>query len=385
MHLIPLIQDLAVILAVGGLAAFIFQRMKQPLVLGYLVSGIIVGPNTPPFSWVTDLPGIQTWSELGMIFMMFGLGLEFGLKKLLRVGVTPAVTGPFEAIFMMGAGYIFGKFAGWSSMDCLFLGGILSVSSTAIIIKALNEMKLKSERFAELVFGILVVEDLMGILILVFLSGLGEGKGTSGSELLWVTAKLFFILCAWFAVGQIIIVRFANYVGRKSNDETLTVLSLGLCLSSVVLASYFHYSAALGAFMMGSILAGTSIVEKIEKLMSPLRDVFGAIFFVSVGMLLNPKDLATYWLPIVLISILTIVGKVASTAFGSWITGQPKEVSVKAGLAMGQIGEFSFIIAALGLSLGVMSPFLYPIAVSVSVITTFTTPYLIQFSRRIVS
>lgn len=382
MHIIPLIRDLAVILGIGGLAALLFQRMKQPVVLGYLVCGILVGPNTPPFSWVTDIEGIHIWSELGVIFLMFGLGLEFGLKKLLRVGLTPAVTGPFEALFMMGLGFLSGKLAGWSSIDSLFLGGILAISSTAIIIKALDEMKLKKERFAEVVFGILVVEDLVGILLLVFLTGLGTGKGMSGLDLLWVILKLFLVVSAWFVGGYFLLTRFVNYVGRKSNDETLTLLSLGLCLSLVVLAIQFHYSAALGAFVMGSILAGSSEVERIERLITPLRNVFAAVFFVSVGMLLNPRDLVEYWKPIVLISALTIVGKIVSTAFGSWITGQTKEVSVKAGFAMAQIGEFSFIIAALGLSLGVMSPFLYPIAVSVSVITTFATPYLIQLSRR---
>jgi CPA2 family monovalent cation:H+ antiporter-2 len=381
--MIPLIRDLAVILGIGGLAALLFQRLKQPVVLGYLVCGFLLGPNTPPFSWITDVQGVQIWSELGVIFLMFGLGLEFGPKRLLQVGLTPAVAGPFEALFMLAAGFACGKVAGWSNVDSIFLGGILAISSTAIIIKALNEMKLKQQRFAELVFGILVVEDLMGILILVFLSGIGESRGVSGIEMAGVVGKLFLVVGSWFLVGHFLIARFVGYVGRKSNDETLTLLSLGLCLGLVVLATWLHYSAALGAFVMGSILAGSSEVKRIERLMEPLRDVFASVFFVSIGMLLNPADLVAQWRIIMAVTVITIAGKIFSTAFGAWITGQSRSDSLKAGFAMAQIGEFSFIIAGLGLSLGVMSSFLYPVAVSVSVLTTFATPYLIRVSQKI--
>jgi CPA2 family monovalent cation:H+ antiporter-2 len=389
MHLPPLIRDLAVILGVAGLSSLLFKRLKQPVVLGYLVAGLVVGPHTPPFSWVTDPEGISTWSELGVIFLMFSLGLEFSFGRLLKLGRAPLITGPLEAILMSLLGAGLGWLMGWSAMDCVFLGAILAVSSTAIIIKSIEEMGLKRERFAELVFGVLVVEDLVGILMLVALAGLGGPGGAGGAaggegwvaSLAWMIGKLALLLGGCLLAGHFAVTRLVAYVARRAGDEALLLVSLSLGLGLVALAVYLRFSSALGAFVMGSVLAGSGESHRIEQLVKPLRDVFAAVFFVSVGMLLDPSDLVVHWRPIALVSGATVVGKVASTWLGARLSGQPNAVAVQAGASMAQIGEFSFIIATLGLSLRVMSPFLYPVAVCVSVVTTFLTPYLIRGGR----
>jgi CPA2 family monovalent cation:H+ antiporter-2 len=381
MHLFPLIQDLAVILGLASLVSLISQRIKQPIVLGYLVAGIIAGPFTPPFSLILDTEGVKTWAELGVIFLMFGLGLEFNFKKLAGVGLTAVVTGPFEAFFMLGLGFTIGKLAGWSSINSVFLGAILSISSTTIIIKALEELQLKKERFAQLIFGVLVVEDLVGILTLVALSTLGSQDGISGGALAGAAAKLVLVVSAWIIAGMLTVPRLINYVGRRTTDETLTILALSLCLGLVVFASHFRYSSALGAFLMGSIIGESREAHRIEALIQPIRNLFAAVFFVSIGMLLNPADILANWKMIAIVTLATIAGKVISTTLGALLTGQSLETSIQVGFGLAQIGEFSFIIAGLGLSLGVMDPALYSIAVSVSVITTFTTPYLIRMSK----
>jgi CPA2 family monovalent cation:H+ antiporter-2 len=385
MHFPSIIQDLAVILGAAALASILFQKIKQPVVLGYLLAGLVIGPHTPPFSLVVDEAGIRVWSELGVIFLMFSLGLEFSFKKLLSVGKTAAVTGPFEAVFMLALGFVAGQLVGLSSIDSIFLGAILSISSTTIIIKALDELKLKKERSSQLIFGILVVEDLAGILILVALSTFASSGGQSVSipQLLLEAAKLIGIVASWIAIGSWILPRLSAWVGRRFGNEALVLLALSLCLFLVTLSAYFHYSVALGAFVMGAILGESDVVHEIEKLLQPIRDVFGAIFFVSIGMLLNPSDIQTYWKLILLVTALTIGGKFISTFIGAKLTGQSKENSIKAGLSLAQIGEFSFIIAGLGLDLKVMSGYLYPVAVATSVITTFTTPYMIRFAQQI--
>jgi CPA2 family monovalent cation:H+ antiporter-2 len=385
MHFPSIIQDLAVILGAAALASILFQKIKQPVVLGYLLAGLVIGPHTPPFSLVVDEAGIRVWSELGVIFLMFSLGLEFSFRKLLSVGKTAALTGPFEAIFMLALGFASGKLIGLSSTDSIFLGAILSISSTTIIIKALEELKIKRERSSQLIFGILVVEDLAGILILVALSTFASsgGESVSVTHLLLEAAKLLGIVASWIAIGSWLLPRLAAWVSKRFGNEALVLLALSLCLFLVSLSAYFHYSVALGAFVMGAILGESSVVHEIEKLLQPIRDVFGAIFFVSIGMLLNPTDLQTYWKMILLVTLLTIGGKFVSTYIGARVTGQSQENSLKAGLSLAQIGEFSFIIAGLGLDLGVMSRYLYPVAVATSVITTFTTPYMIRFANRI--
>ena len=318
-----------------------------------------------------------------MILLMFNLGLEFSFTKLLSVGRTAVITGPFEAGFMLALGYFVGRGIGWNSTDSIFLGAILSISSTAIIIKALEELGLKKERFAELIFGVLVIEDLVGILILVALTLLAKPNELTGTALLWESFRLFLILASWIALGLLIVPRLINYIGKRSNDETLTLASLSLCLGLVVVSAYFHYSIALGAFVMGSLVAESSELHRIEKLILPIRHAFAAIFFISTGMLLNPVEIVAHWKIILLVTALTVFGKIFSTTLGSLLSGQKLPTSVRIGFGLAQIGEFSFIIGQLGLSLGIMKPVLYTIAVSVSVITTFVTPYLIRMSKQV--
>jgi CPA2 family monovalent cation:H+ antiporter-2 len=385
MHFPSIIQDLAIILGAAALASILFQKIRQPVVLGYLLAGLFIGPHTPPFSFIEDEAGIRIWSELGVIFLMFSLGLEFSFKKLLSVGKSAALTGPFEAFFMLALGFGAGKILGLSSTDSIFLGAILAISSTTIIIKALEELGLKKEPSSQLIFGILVVEDLAGILILVALSTFASsgGQGFSVTHLLIEAAKLIGIVISWIAIGSWTLPRLTAWIGKHFGNEALILASLSLCLFLVSLSAYFHYSVALGAFVMGAILGESSVVHQIEDLLHPIRDVFAAVFFVSIGMLLNPADLRTHWKMILLVTALTIGGKFISTAIGTRITGQSQDNSLKAGLSLAQIGEFSFIIAGLGLDLGVMSRFLYPVAVATSVITTFTTPYLIRLANRL--
>lgn len=381
MHLPTQISDLAIILGVAAVVTFLFQKIRQPLVLGYIVAGVIVGPYTPTGIAVSDLENVKVWAELGVIFLMFSLGLEFTFHKLVRVGVTAAGTSVVEVVLMMLFGWGTGRVLGWSPIDSLFLGGILSISSTTIIIKAFEELGVKTRRYAEIVFGILVVEDLVAILLLVALSTVAVTQSFLSMELLYSAMKLVLIVGSWFLLGYFLIPSFLRYAGKLMANENLTVLSTGLCLALVVVATHFHYSAALGAFIMGSILAETSEIGRIETLIHPLKDLFAAVFFVSVGMLVDPNALLSNIGPILLITFVTIFGKIFSTTAGALLTGQPLRRSVQIGFSLAQIGEFSFIIATLGSSLKVTSDFLYPIAVTVSVITTFTTPYLVKFSE----
>lgn len=380
MHLAPLIRDLAVILGVAGLVSLIFERIRQPLVLGYIIAGIVIGPHTPPFQLVTDLPSIHTWAELGVIFLMFSLGLEFSFRKLARVGGSAALTAGAEVLFFLPAGYGVGRALGWNTTDSLFLGSMLSISSTTIIIKALDDLKLKTHRFAELIFAILIVEDLIAILLLVALSTGATGGGFSALTLLGSALKLVLVVGGWFLAGYFVVPRFMKHVG--GNDELLIILSLGLCLTLVVFANHFNYSTALGAFIMGSILAETPLLHRIEAGVGSLKHVFGAVFFVSIGMLIDPGVLWAYKGTILLLCLFTVAGKIVSTSFGALLSGQSLKNSVQVGFGLAQIGEFSFIIAGLGTTLGVTSDFLYPIGVAVSLATTFTTPYFIQGSSR---
>lgn len=380
MHLPPLIVDLAIILAVAGLMSFVFQKLKQPVVLGYILAGVIVGPYTPPFQLVRDLPSIQTLAELGVIFLMFTLGLEFSFRKLLSVGFTAGIAATLEVVFFLFVGYGIGIALGWSKMDSIFLGAMLSISSTTIIIKALDDLKLKSSRFAGLIFGILIVEDLFAILLLVGLSTIATTNEFSVMSLASTSLNLLVVVGSWFIVGYLIVPRVISYVGKKGNAEMLTLVSTGLCLSLVVIAVSFGYSAALGAFIMGSILAETKLIHEIETLMAPLKDIFGAIFFVSIGLMINPHIIWEYKEAIAILCVVTIFGKIFITSSGALISGQNFKNSLQVGMGLAQIGEFSFIIAGLGVSLKATSEKLYPIGVAVSLITTFTTPYLIQYS-----
>lgn len=380
-HLPVLIADLGLILAAGGITTLIFKRIKQPLVLGYILAGLLVGPHFKFVPTVSDQANITIWAEIGVIFLLFSLGLEFSFKKLVKVGGSSSITALVEIIGMSVIGFIAGYLMGWKTMDSIFLGAVLSVSSTTIIIRAFDELGVKHKKFANLVFGALIVEDLAAILIMVMLTTIAVSQQFAGVEMLTSILKLSFFLILWFLGGIFIIPTFLKLTKKLMNDETLLVVSLALCLTMVLLAVKVGFSPALGAFIMGSILAETTQAEKIEHLTKSVKDLFGVIFFVSVGMLIDPNILIQYWKPVLIITAITIIGKLITTGGGAMLSGQPLKTSVQTGMSLTQIGEFSFIIATLGLSLKVTSDFLYPITVAVSAITTFTTPYLIKHSE----
>lgn len=380
-HLPNLITDLALILAAAAVTTLIFKKLKQPLVLGYLIAGILVGPYFELFPTVKEKGNIEVWAEIGVIFLLFSLGLEFSFKKLMKVGGSASITALVEVVVMLGLGYGTGKLLGWNTMDSIFLGGVLSISSTTIIIRAFEELGVKGQKFAGLVFGILVVEDLVAIVLLVLLSTVAVSQQFAGQEMLISVIKLVFFLILWFIGGIFFIPTLLKRTKSLMSEETMLVTSLALCLLMVVLATQVGFSAALGAFIMGSILAETTQAEKIEHLVKSVKDLFGAVFFVSVGMLIDPKMLQEYFGPVILITVITIIGKTLSTTLGAVLSGQPLKSSVQAGMSLAQIGEFSFIIATLGLTLKVTSDFLYPIAVAVSAVSTFTTPYMIKVAE----
>ncbi len=376
-HLPTIIIDLAMILLVAGVTTILFKKLNQPLVLGYIIAGFITGPHFAFFPTVSDATNIQVWSEIGVIFLLFALGLEFSFYKLKSVGNTAFIATAVEIGGMLGMGYLCGTALGWSHMDSIFLGGMLAMSSTTIIIKAFEDLKLKGKRFTEMVFGILIVEDIAGIIMMVMLSTLAAA-GISTLELAMGVGRLAFFLTLWFVMGMYLIPTFFKKAKDLMNDETLIVASIGLCLGMVVLATHMGFSAALGAFIMGSLIAEAPNAEHIEHLVKPVKDLFGAVFFVSVGMLVDPSLLLQYWFPILVLVLVTIVGKLIFSTGGVLAAGQNLNISMHCGFSLAQIGEFSFIIASLGMSLGVISDFLYPIIVAVSVVTTFTTPFFIM-------
>ena len=379
-HIPQLIIDLAVILGVAAVVTYVFRKINQPVVLGYIVAGIIVGPYTHPFFSIVDVNSLKTLAELGVIFLMFALGLEFSFRRLTKVGVSAAGTAIIQILFMISIGLLTAKLLGWSNMDSIFLGCMIAISSTTIIIKAFEELGLKNKRFAELVFGILIVEDLAAILMLVALTNISLTSSFNGLELLIASGKLAVVVGAWFLIGMFLVPRFVRKVGQQKNNEMLVVVAIGLCLGLVALAAYFNYSVALGAFIMGSIIAESPEAKHIEHLVQPLKDLFGAVFFVSVGMLLDPTAIINNFTAIIIISAVIIIGKMSSVTIGSIFTGQRITVAVQSGFSLAQIGEFSFIIATLGISFKVIDTKLYPIIVTASTITTFTTPYLIKYS-----
>jgi CPA2 family monovalent cation:H+ antiporter-2 len=380
MHFPALIQDLAVILGVAAVVTFVFRLIRQPVVLGYIIAGVIVGPHTPAVFSVSDTANIKVWAELGVVFLMFGLGLEFSFRRLTKVGVSAGITATIQIVAMMGLGIVAGNALGFTKMDAVFIGCMISISSTTIIIKALEELKLNTKRFAELVYGILIVEDLAAILMLVALTNIATRSEVSAMDLLLAGGRLSIVVAVWFVVGMFLVPKLVRLVSKVGDDEMLTVVATSLCLLLVALAANFHYSVALGAFIMGSILAESSEVKRIEHLVRPLKDIFGAVFFVSVGMLLDPISMASHWHTIAILSSIIIVGKLATVIFGAFATGQTMRTAVQTGFSMAQIGEFSFIIASLGLAYEVISPSIYPVIVATSIVTTFTTPYLIRFA-----
>lgn len=381
-HLPSLITDLALILGSAAIVIMLFKFLKQPVVLGYIIAGLLVGPNFHIFPTVIELEGIKIWAEIGVIFLLFGLGLEFSFKKLVKVGSIAAITALTGVSLTMLVGFSLGVMLGWSTMDCLFLGGILSIASTTIIFRAFDELGVKSQKFAGIVLGVLVIEDLVAVVLMVVLSTVAVSQTFQGIEMLYSVLKLAFFLVLWFVSGIFFIPSMFKLLKKYLNDETLLVISLALCFLMVVLSANAGFSPALGAFIMGSILAETPKVEKIEHLLTSVKDLFGAIFFVSVGMLLNVEMLWTYAVPIISATLVLLIGKPLFVTIGALISGQPIKTAVQTGMSLSQIGEFSFIIATLGVTLNVTSDFLYPIAVAVSVITTFTTPYMIQLSSK---
>ena len=380
-HLPKLIEDLALILMAGAIVTILFKAIKQPLVLGYIIAGFLVGPYFHLTPTVADPENVKTLAEIGVIFLLFTLGLEFSFKKLMRVGGSASITAIVEIIFITIAGYFMGRALGWTTMDSMFLGGMLASSSTTIIIKAFDDLGVKTRQFARIVFGVLVIEDIVVILLMVLLSTIAVTRQFEGSEILFTILKLLFFLALWFIVGIFLLPTFLKRAKKLLDDETLLILSIGLCLAMVFLAVLVGFSAELGAFIMGSIIAETTSAEKVEHLIKPVKDLFGAVFFVSVGMMIDPQAMVTYAWPITAVTLLTIFGKLFSTTLGALLSGQPLKQSVQVGMSMAQIGEFAFIVAALGLSLGVISDFIFPIAVGASAVTTFTTPYLIKASE----
>ena len=373
-----LFSDLALILVTAGITTVIFKWLKQPVVLGYIIAGFLIGPNFEWFPVINDHTSVETWSEIGMVFMLFGIGLEFSFKKLKKVGGTVGITAMTELVTMCLVGFLLGKLLGWSQMDCIFLGAMLSISSTTIIAKAFDDMKLHREKFSGNVIGELVVEDLEAVLLMVILSTLAVSKTFDGMQLVTSMLKLGFFLLIWFIGGIFIVPTILRWSRKFMSEETLTVFSVGLCFMMVVLANIAGFSSALGAFIMGSILAETLEAEMIHKLTTPIKNLFGAIFFVSVGMMVDPQILVNYWWQILVVTVVLLLFKPLSNVIGRLLAGLGLKQAIQGGFCFCQIGEFSFIIATLGLSYGVIDDFLYPIIVSVSIITTFITPYAIK-------
>lgn len=382
MHLPQLIIDLALLLGAAAVVTLLFKWLKQPAVLGYIIAGLMVGPHFHLFPSVTDAKNIEIWAEIGVIFLLFSLGLEFSFKKLMKVGGPALITGGIQIVIMIFLGYGIGQAMGWRQIDSIFLGAILSMSSTTIILRAFDELGVKGKQFAGLVFGALIVEDIVAIILLVLLSTIAVSQKFAGAEALFSIAKLAFFLTLWFVAGIFFLPTILRKIQKHLNDEMLLITSLALCLLMVLLAVQVGFSPALGAFVMGSILAETTLGERIEHLTKSVKELFGAVFFVSVGMMIDPAMLVKYAGPIAIITLVTIVGKTFGTFTGALVSGQSLKTSVQGGMSLAQIGEFSFIIATLGVTLGVTSDFLYPITVAVSAVTTFTTPYMIKGSGK---
>jgi len=380
MEIQGLISDLAFILLLGAVVTVLFKWIKQPVVLGYIVAGFLASPHFEYLPSVTTEENIDFWAQIGIVVLLFSLGLEFSFRKLVNSGGSAVVTAMIIVSGMMCAGFAVGHLMHMNYINSLFLGGMLSMSSTTIIIKAFTDMGLRQKKFASLVLAVLIVEDLFAVLMMVLLSSIAINKSVEGGELLFSVGKLIFFLIIWFLVGVYVLPSLLNRIRRFLNSETLLVVSMGLCLGMAVFSVFCGFSLALGAFVMGSILAGTSYAERIENVVMPVKDLFGSVFFISVGMMVQPHILAQYWGPILLLSAVVIVGMIIFGTFGMLVTGQTLKVAIQSGFSLTQIGEFAFIIATLGMSLGVLDTTIYPIVVAVSVITTFTTPYFIKMS-----
>ena len=377
----PLIADLALILICAGAMTLLFKKLKQPVVLGYIVAGFLASPNMTYMPSVTDMEGIKLWSDIGVIFLLFSLGLEFSFRKILRMGATPIIAACAIIMGMIVVGMFTGQLFGWSQMDCIYLGGMLAMSSTTIIFKAFDDMGLRQKRFASIVLSVLIIEDILAIVLMVMLSTLAVSKEFEGTQMIMSILKLAFFLILWFVVGIYLIPLFLRKVKSLMSDETLLITALALCFGMVVIASAVGFSSAFGAFIMGSILAETVEAEQIEHLVNPVKDLFGAIFFVSVGMMVDVALIVQYIVPILCIVAAIMLGQTILSTGGFLLAGQPLKTAMQCSFSLTQIGEFAFILATLGTSLHVTSDFLYPIVVAVSVFTTFTTPYMIRLAE----
>ena len=375
-----MIQDLALILMVAGIVTLVFKALKQPLVLGYIVAGFLVSPHMPYTASVVDMSNIHLWADIGVMFLLFSLGLDFSFKKILKMGASPIISVVCIIFAMSVLGIIVGHVFGWSRMDCIFLGGMLAMSSTTIIYKAFDDLGLQQQQFAGLVMSVLILEDILAIVMMVMLSAIAGGNNPDGGQMLGSILKIGFFLILWLVVGIFAIPIFLRQVRRLINSEVLLIVSLGLCCAMAVFSTKVGFSSAFGAFIMGSILAETVEAERIEKLVEPVKNLFGAIFFVSVGMLVDPQILVDYAVPIITLVLTIIVGQSVLGSLSFMLGGESLKSAMRCGFSMAQIGEFSFIIASLGLSLGVIGEFLYPVVVAVSVITTFLTPYMIRLA-----
>ena len=375
-----MINDLALILIVASTVTLLFKKLKQPLVLGYIMAGFIVSPHMPYTMSVMDTVDIKTWADIGVMFLLFSLGLDFSFKKIIKMGITPVITTLTIIFAMMTLGIVVGHAFDWKRMDCIFLGGMLAMSSTTIIYKAFTDMGLRQQKFAQPVMSVLILEDILAIVMMVMLSAIASGNNPDGGEMIGSVVKIGFFLVLWFVVGIFAVPWFLRSTRKLVNNETLLIVSLGLCCLMAVVSTKVGFSSAFGAFVMGSILAETIEAAKIEKLVAPVKDLFGAVFFVSVGMLVDPKIIVEYAIPIGVLVLTILIGQSIFGTFGFLIGGQSLKSAMRCGFSMAQIGEFSFIIASLGLSLNVTGEFLYPVVVAVSVITTFLTPYMIRLS-----
>ena len=375
-----LINDLALILIVAGIVTLVFKKLRQPLVLGYVVAGFLVSPHMPYTMSVIDSANIKTWADIGVMFLLFSLGLDFSFKKIVKMGVSPVISACTIIFCMMMLGIVVGHGFGWERMDCIFLGGMLAMSSTTIIYKALDDMGLRQQKFAGMVMSVLILEDILAIVMMVMLSAIAVGSSPDGGQMVGSIVKIVFFLVLWFVVGIFLVPWFLRSVRKLINSETLLIVALGLCCFMAVLSTKVGFSSAFGAFVMGSILAETIEAERIAKLVEPVKNLFGAIFFVSVGMLVDPDVIVSYAVPIVVLVITILIGQAVFGTVAFMLGGQSLKSAMRCGFSMAQIGEFSFIIASLGLSLGVIGKFLYPVVVAVSVITTFLTPYMIRLS-----
>ena len=378
-HALIFIQDLTIIMLTAGFTTVLCNQLKQPIVLGYIIAGVIIGPHTPPFSFISNQTIIKTLAEIGVIFLMFSVGLEFSFRKLSTVGVTAIATALLGIAIMIWLGYTIGTLLGWTQIDSVFLGGILSISSSTIIVKTLDELGMKKEYFSQIVFGILIVEDIFAILILAALSSFATSGKLHLSEILYNTYELLFFLVIAFGLGMLLIPRVLSYIEKFKNNEVLLIAVLGICFGYCLLVIKLNYSVALGAFITGAIIAESSQIVRIESLIKPLRDMFSAIFFVSVGLMFDPSVLQDNLFPIAAITAIVIVGRMVSGTLGVFFTGKNAKTSIRVALSLTQIGEFSFIIAALGVALDVMEDFLYSIVVCVSIITTLSSSYFMKY------